>query len=112
MNRKIKRKSNEIKIVAAPSLAGTAWCPNCNEKLRPIKGDTINLKCWDCGELVPIRTVKFDTILSKMDTEPSTVVQNKKAKRGIRVRPKDPLTIELEGRGMQVLESDWRDQKL
>ena len=103
MNRKITRKSDEIRIVASPSLSGTAWCPECHEKLRPIKNDSINLKCWECGETVPICTVKFDTILTKMDVGPSVVVQNKKTKRGIRERPKDPLRLELEGRGFQVI---------
>ena len=108
MNRKITRKSDTVKIVASPSLSGTAWCPSCQSKLRPLKNDSVNLKCWECGELVPIRTVKFDTMLAKLDTGPSVVVQNKKAKRGIHQRPKDPIRLELEGRGLQVIDSEYR----
>jgi transcription elongation factor Elf1 len=108
---KITRKSDKVKLIKAPSLQGKAWCPNCNERLYEIKGDTLNLMCHSCGHHVPIKAVKFPTQLTQIDSQPSVVVQNKNARRGIKPRPRNPIEQELTNAGFQVIDSDWRDRK-
>jgi hypothetical protein len=77
-----------------------------------MKGNEFNLKCWECGEEVPIKSVKFETALSMVDAQPSIIVQARNWKRGLsRARDKNPIEKELEGHGFQVIESDYRDQK-
>ena len=109
--KKITRKSDKIKAII-PSFAGVAYCPNCHYRLKAMKGNEFNLKCWECGEEVPIKSIKFDTALAMVDNQPSTIIQAKSWKRGLnKGRDKNPIQQELEGRGFQVIESDWRDQK-
>jgi len=76
-----------------------------------MKGNEFNLKCWDCGEEVPIKSIKFDTALSMVDAQPSTIVQARNWKRGIKEREKNPIELELIHQGFQIIETDWRDQK-
>lgn len=111
MNSKITRKSDKIKLIKAPGLQGKALCPNCNEYLHEVKNDTLNLMCHTCGERVPIKSIKFPTHAVQIDSQPSTVVQNRNARRGIKTRPVNPIEQELKNAGFQVLDSDWRDQK-
>ena len=111
MNRKLTRKTDKIKAIV-PSFAGLAYCPNCQHRLRAMKGNEFNLKCWECGDEVPIKSIKFDTALTMVDNQPSTIIQAKNWKRGLaQRREKNPIEQELEGRGLSVLQSDWRDQK-
>jgi hypothetical protein len=77
-----------------------------------MKGNEFNLKCWECGEEVPIKSVKFETALTLVDNQPSIIVQARNWKRDLsRAGDKNPIQQELEGRGFQVIDSDWRDQK-
>lgn len=114
--KKITRKSDKIKAIV-PSFQGIAYCPNCNRgRLKPMKGNEFDLKCWECGEQVPIKSIKFETALGQTDSEGSVIVQSRKWKRGIQGagtgKEKNPLEQELIGRGFQVIDSDWRDQRL
>ena len=109
--KKITRKSDQIKAIV-PSFSGLAYCPNCSHRLKAMKGNEFNLKCWECGEEVPIKSIKFDTTLSMVDSQPSTIIQAKNWKRGLAKRgEKNPIEQELTNRGLSVLDSDWRDQK-
>jgi hypothetical protein len=108
--KKITRKSDHIKAIV-PSFSGVAYCPNCSYRLKAMKGNEFNLKCWDCGEEVPIKSIKFETALSMVDAQPSIIIQARNWKRGFKAREKNPLEQELEGRGFQIIQSDWRDQK-
>ena len=77
-----------------------------------MKGNEFNLKCWECGDEVPIKSIKFDTALTMVDNAPSTIIQAKNWKRGIaKGKEKNPIEQELTNRGLQVIDSDWRDQK-
>jgi hypothetical protein len=110
--KKITRKSDHVKAII-PSFGGLAYCPNCHYRLKPMKGNEFNLKCWECGDEVPIKSIKFDTALTMVDNAPSTIIQAKNWKRTpTKSREKNPIEKELEGRGVSVLDSDWRDQKL
>jgi hypothetical protein len=109
--KKITRKSDHFKAIV-PGFSGLAYCTNCHERLRPMKGNEFNLKCWECGEEVPIKSVKFETALTLVDNQPSIIVQARNWKRDLsRAGDKNPIQQELEGRGFQVIDSDWRDQK-
>jgi hypothetical protein len=108
---KITRKSDHFKAIV-PGFSGLAYCTNCHERLRAMKANEFNLKCWECGDEVPIKSIKFDTALAMVDSQPSTIVQARNWKRGLsRARDKNPIQQELEGRGLTVIQSDWRDQK-
>jgi hypothetical protein len=113
-NKKITRKSDKFHLVDT-GFSGTAWCPHCNHGvLKPMKNNEFDLKCWECGEVTPIKAVRFETKPGEMDTSPGTVVQPKTGhwRRGlVRERPKNPLEQELIGHGFQVIDSDWRDQR-
>lgn len=110
--KKITRKSDHIKAIV-PSFSGLAYCPNCQSRLKAMKGNEFNLKCWECGDEVPIKSIKFDTALTMVDNQPSTIIQAKNWKRTpTKSREKNPIEQELEGRGLQVIDSDWRDQKV
>ena len=76
-----------------------------------MKGNEFNLKCWECGEEVPIKSIKFETALSMVDAQPSIIIQARNWKRGSKQREKNPIEQELIGRGFEVIQSDWRDQK-
>jgi hypothetical protein len=108
--KKLSRKSDHIKAIV-PGFSGLAYCTNCHERLRPMKGNEFNLKCWECGDEVPIKSVKFETALSMVDAQPSIIIQAKNWKRGNKPKEKNPIQQELEGHGFQVTDSDWRDQK-
>ena len=108
--KKITRKTDKIKAII-PSFGGVAYCPNCQHRLKPMKGNEFNLKCWECGDEVPIKSIKFDTALTMVDNAPSTIIQAKNWKRGFKPKQKNPIEQELEGRGFTVIDSDWRDQK-
>jgi hypothetical protein len=108
--KKLSRKSDHIKAIV-PGFQGLAYCTNCHERLRPMKGNEFNLKCWECGDEVPIKSIKFETALTMVDAQPSIIIQARNWKRGNKAREKNPLEQELQGRGFQVIESDWRDQK-
>ena len=108
--KKISRKSDKVKAII-PSFAGVAYCPNCQHRLKAMKGNEFNLKCWECGEEVPIKSIKFETALTMVDNQPSIIVQARNWKRGFKQKEKNPIEKELEGRGLQVKDSDWRDQK-
>ena len=70
-----------------------------------MKGNEFNLKCWECGEEVPIKSVKFETALTMVDNQPSIIVQARNWKRGLsKGREKNPIQQELEGRGLQVID--------
>jgi hypothetical protein len=108
--KKITRKTDNIKAII-PSFAGLAYCPNCSHRLKAMKGNEFNLKCWECGDEVPIKSIKFDTALTTVDNAPSTIIQAKNWKRGFKPKDKNPIEQELIHRGLQVIDSDWRDQK-
>jgi hypothetical protein len=47
-----------------------------------------------------------------VDNQPSIIVQARNWKRTpTKSREKNPIEKELEGHGLQVIDSDWRDQK-
>ena len=108
--KKITRKTDNFKAIV-PGFSGGSFGTNCHERLRPMKGNEFNLKCWECGEEVPIKSVKFETALTMVDNQPSIIVQARNWKRGFKQKEKNPIEKELEGRGFQVMDSDWRDQK-
>jgi hypothetical protein len=108
--KKITRKSDHIKAII-PSFSGLAYCPNCQHRLKAMKGNEFNLKCWECGDEVPIKSIKWDTALAMVDNAPSTIIQARNWKRGFKPKQKNTIEQELEGRGLSVLDSEWRDQK-
>jgi len=113
--RKITRKSDHFVIITPSSLPGTAWCPSCKDgKLIVRKSDKFNAFCPNCGELVPIKAVKFDTGLIQKGfwPQPTALVQNKEWTRRPKPRSLNPIERELIGKGHVVIDSDWGDQKL
>ena len=107
---KITRKSDKFELAQPKGLLGKALCPLCREYLSPVKNDELNMICHNCGEYVPIKSIKFDTRLTEVDREGSAVVQNRN-KRGFKPRPVNPIEQELRNAGFQVLDSDYRDQR-
>ena len=120
--RKVTCKSDHFKIItpSPSSLPGTAWCPSCNDaKLIVRKSDNINTFCPNCGELVPIKSVKFDTglIPNGLWPQPTVILQPSDKSlwsRRPRSRPRNPIEAEIEskGPGYTIIDSDWRDQRL
>jgi hypothetical protein len=107
---KITRKSDKFALIGTP-FPGTAYCPNCHGRLKEMKNNEFDLKCWECGEEVPIKTIRFQTQPAELDTRSTSIVQPKNWKRNTKDRPKNPIEQELTNMGLQVMESDWRDQK-
>ena len=107
---KITRKSDKVKYIPT-GLPGKAYCPFCVEPLREIKGDTLNLMCHTCGHHIPIKSIKYPTQLTQVDSQPSTVVQNRNAKRGIKQRLVNPIEQELSNAGFQVIDSQYDDKR-
>ena len=93
------------RLLKTQVLAASAYCPNCQHRLRAMKGNEFNLKCWECGDEVPIKSIKFDTALAMVDNAPSTIIQAKNWKRGFKPKEKNPIEQELEGRGLQVIDT-------
>jgi hypothetical protein len=110
-NKKITRKSDKFHLVDT-GFQGTAWCPSCNHGvLKPMKNNEFDLKCWECGEITPIKAIRFETKPADLDNSPGAVVQARNWRRQTRERPKNPLEQELIGHGFQVIDSDWRDNR-
>lgn len=113
MNRKITRRSDIFKVADPTSFHGIVWCPNCKGRLQPMKDNQFNLKCWECGEEVPIKSIKYDTTLTQVDKYKTSLVTNKNAsRRRIKGRPMNPIQQELVNKGLQVIDSTWEDRRL
>ena len=76
-----------------------------------MKGNEFNLKCWECGDEVPIKSIKFDTALTMVDNAPSTIIQAKNWKRGFKPKEKNPIEQELTRRGLNVIENVERSKE-
>lgn len=113
---KIKRKTDEQpKILNPRPYGGKALCPNCKDgQLRALKSDGFNLTCVICGEKVPLNEVKYDSALTQDGLVPSSLVVSKAEKWSRKItkpRGKNPIEQELENKGLQLIDSDWRDNR-